>query len=211
MPGMYADGDYDLAGFAVGAVERDAAAAAHRHRARATCVLGLASSGLHSNGYSLVRKIVEPRLGRAAPFARQLGEALLDADPHLREAAAGGDPRPEALKGLAHITGGGLPGNVPRVPAGRAARRGSMRGAWPPPPVFGWLRAEGGVPTDEMLRTFNCGIGMVVVVAPEPTPDAVTRRPDRRRRDRARGRRHRAAPTAEADCIVEHADSLWRS
>jgi phosphoribosylformylglycinamidine cyclo-ligase len=115
----------------------------------------------------------------------------------------------QAIKGLAHITGGGLPGNVPRcLPDGLRARLDARQ--WKPPSVFGWLRAEGNVPTDDMLRTFNCGIGMVVVVARadvERVAHSLT----------AAGETVREvgviepAPTSEADCIVEHEDSLWRS
>src|SRR5258707_1551193 len=132
-------------------------------------VLGLASSGLHSNGYSLVRRIVE-RSGLGydarAPFAEvSLGQALLEptriyVKPLLAAIGATG-----AIKGLAHITGGGLPGNVPRcLPDGTRARLDARR--WPAPAVFRWLRDIGQVPTEDMLRTFNCGLGMIAVVAP---------------------------------------------
>ncbi len=165
MPGMYAAGDYDLAGFAVGAVERDALLP--RDVAPGNTLLGLASSGVHSNGFSLVRRIVaESGLPweAPAPFApgETLGAALLAPTrlyvrPVLALARAG------LLKAAAHITGGGLPGNLPRVlPAGVVAALDPD--GWQPPAVFGWLARSGGVATGEMLRVFNCGIGMVLVV-----------------------------------------------
>ncbi|MDZ5451997.1 phosphoribosylformylglycinamidine cyclo-ligase [Labrys sp. ZIDIC5] len=169
MPGMYADGDYDLAGFAVGAVERDAILP-RGSVAEGDVILGLASSGPHSNGYSLIRKIVElSGLGwdAPAPFAegKTLGEALLTptriyVKPLLAALKATGS----AVKALAHITGGGFPDNIPRVlPDGIAASIDLS--SFTPPPVFGWLSRTGGVEAHEMLRTFNCGIGMIVVTA----------------------------------------------
>jgi phosphoribosylformylglycinamidine cyclo-ligase len=174
MPGMYAAGDYDLAGFAVGAVERDqvltgAAVAA------GDVILGLASSGLHSNGFSLVRRIVEQAgldYAAAAPFAPalSLGEALLAptrlyVKPCLAALALGGIPG-GGIKALAHITGGGLIENIPRVlPKTLAAELDAA--CWTLPPVFRWLAATAGLDHHEMARTFNCGIGMVVVTAAE--------------------------------------------
>jgi phosphoribosylformylglycinamidine cyclo-ligase len=166
MPGMYAGGDFDLAGFAVGAMERGTALPSGI--AAGDVLLGLASSGVHSNGYSLVRRIVE-RAGldwtARAPFAEgTLGEELLHPTriyvrPALAAHRAGG------LHGLAHITGGGLTENLPRIlPAGLGAT--IDLDAWPLPPVFGWLAKAGGVAEAEMLRTFNCGIGMVAVADP---------------------------------------------
>jgi len=166
MPGMYAGGDFDLAGFAVGAMERGTGLPAGI--APGDVLIGLASSGVHSNGYSLVRRIVE-RAGLGwdapAPFAEgALGEELLHPTriyvrPALAAHRAGG------LHGLAHITGGGLTENLPRIlPAGLGAT--IDLDAWLLPPVFGWLRDAGGVAEAEMLRTFNCGIGMVAVVDP---------------------------------------------
>lgn len=169
MPGLYGEGDYDLAGFAVGAVEREAlidgsdVRAGHR-------LLGLASSGLHSNGFSLVRRVVAD-LGldyaAPAPFSgnSSLAEALLEptriyVKPCLEAIRLGG------VHALAHITGGGLPENLPRVlPEGLAAEIDTT--AWPRPPVFDWLAEAGEVPADDLYRTFNAGIGMVLVVAPE--------------------------------------------
>ncbi len=169
MPGMYAAGDYDLAGFAVGAVERDQIIDGSRVAA-GDVILGLASAGVHSNGFSLVRKIVEAAglsYGDPAPFdrSRPLGEALLIPTriyvKSCLAAARGGQ-----VKALAHITGGGLFENIPRVlPEGLAAEIDARR--WPLPPVFAWLSRAGGVADAEMARTFNCGIGMVLVVAPD--------------------------------------------
>jgi phosphoribosylformylglycinamidine cyclo-ligase len=171
LPGMYADRDFDLAGFAVGIVER-AALIDGSQIAPGDVLLGLASSGPHSNGYSLVRRIVA-RSGRpldAAFGAGTLGAALLAptriyVKPLLAAIASGG------VRGLAHITGGGLPLNVVRVlPAGVDAV--IHRDRWERPEVFRWLQAEGNVPEDDLLRTFNCGIGMVVV-AERSRADAV--------------------------------------
>ncbi len=165
MPGMYPPGDFDLAGFAVGAMERGAALPSGV--AEGDVVLGLASAGVHSNGFSLVRRVAEVAglgWGDAAPFADgALGAALLVPTrlyvrPALAAIRAGG------VHGLAHITGGGLTENLPRVlPEGLGAR--IDLGSWPLPPVFGWLRQAGGLSEAEMLRTFNAGIGMAVVVA----------------------------------------------
>jgi phosphoribosylformylglycinamidine cyclo-ligase len=167
MPGLYAGGDYDLAGFAVGAAERGTLLPRHDVEP-GDIVLGLASSGVHSNGFSLVRRIVETSglsLADTAPFdpSRSLGAALLEptrlyVKPILAALKAG-----PGIKALAHITGGGFPDNIPRVlPEGAAVALDLDR--VPVPPVFGWLARTGGVAQDEMLRTFNCGIGMIVVV-----------------------------------------------
>jgi phosphoribosylformylglycinamidine cyclo-ligase len=176
MPGMYAAGDYDLAGFAVGATERGTLLP-RRDIGPGDVLLGLGSSGVHSNGFSLVRRVLEAagghRLDAPAPFdagGETLGEALLRPTriyvrPLLALQRAG------LLKAAAHVTGGGLPGNVPRVlPEGVEAVLDA--GAWPVPPVFRWLaRAGGGIAADEMLRVFNCGIGMVAVVAEDTAED----------------------------------------
>jgi phosphoribosylformylglycinamidine cyclo-ligase len=168
MPGMYAGEDYDLAGFAVGAVERGRALTGESIRA-GDVVLGLASSGLHSNGFSLVRHIVDRSgfgYGAAAPFAAgTLGEALL-APTRIYVASCLAAHRARLLKGLAHITGGGFVENIPRILPDDVAVAIDAR-AWTVPPVFRWLAAAGGVAPAEMMRTFNCGIGMVAVVAPE--------------------------------------------
>lgn len=167
MPGLYASGDYDLAGFAVGAAERGSLLPAP-DIGSGDVVLGLASSGVHSNGYSLVRRIAAAAhagWGSAAPFApgQTLGEALL-APTRIYVKPVLAAHRAGLIKAAAHITGGGLPGNLPRVlPAGTAAALDAS--AWTPPPVFGWLARAGEVPAEEMLRVFNCGIGMALVVA----------------------------------------------
>jgi phosphoribosylformylglycinamidine cyclo-ligase len=166
MPGMYSGDDFDLAGFAVGAAERGNLLP--QAVAPGDAVLGLASAGVHSNGFSLVRRIVAASgLGwdAPAPFepGKTLGEALLTPTRlYVRSLLA--LHRAGLLKAAAHITGGGLPGNLPRVlPDDTVA---ALDGAsWPLPPVFRWLAATGGVAADEMLRVFNCGIGMAVVVA----------------------------------------------
>ncbi|MFZ5609038.1 MAG: phosphoribosylformylglycinamidine cyclo-ligase [Pseudomonadota bacterium] len=169
MPGLYKTGDYDLAGFAVGAVERGGLIDGRRV-APGDVVLGLASSGVHSNGFSLVRRLVE-QAGLAyaapAPFApgQSLGAALLTPTriyvKSCLAAARGGK-----VKALAHITGGGLIDNIPRVlPEGTRALLDAE--AWDLPPVFAWLREEGALSPFELARTFNCGIGMVAILAAE--------------------------------------------
>ena len=167
MPSMYPDGEYDLAGFAVGAVEKSQILDGSGI-VPGDVVLGLESSGPHSNGYSLVRKIIEraqPDLG-ADFHGRPLGHVLLEPTRlYVKPVLSALGALPGAIKGLAHITGGGLVENVPRVlPEG--TRAVLQRDAWPRLPVFEWLQAQGGVSDDEMHRVFNCGIGMVVVVAP---------------------------------------------
>jgi phosphoribosylformylglycinamidine cyclo-ligase len=179
MPGLYGRGDYDLAGFAVGAAERGTLLPRMDAIKEGDVILGLASSGVHSNGYSLVRRIVDVSRvmwGDACPFAPEmtLGEALLTPTriyvKPLLEVLRGAHA--QGLKALAHITGGGFPDNIPRVlPEGFAAHINLDR--IQPPAVFGWLAKVGNVEEHEMLRTFNCGIGMVIVVAAEYA-DAVT-------------------------------------
>ncbi len=172
MPGMYADGDYDVAGFAVGAVER-AGLLTGADMAAGDMVLGLASSGVHSNGFSLVRQVAKDAgldWSAAAPFdpAINLGDALLAptriyVKACLAAIGAGG------VRGLAHITGGGLLENIPRVlPAGLGVHL--TPGSWSPLPVFGWLAGTGVAP-EEMARTFNCGIGMAVIVQADREAD----------------------------------------
>jgi phosphoribosylaminoimidazole synthetase len=170
MPGLYATGDYDLAGFAVGAAERGALLP----RADMTAgdsVIGLAASGLHSNGFSLVRRIVADagHNWRAdAPFAPEtsLGAALLTPTRIYVKPLLAAIRQTGAVKALAHITGGGLTENLPRVLPGHLAAEIDLA-RLAPPPVFRWLAREGGIAEAEMLRTFNCGVGMVVVCAPE--------------------------------------------
>lgn len=180
MPGMYAPGDYDLAGFCVGAVERDQLLDGSRVEA-GDLIVGIASSGAHSNGYSLVRRIIAERewdLAAEAPFLPgvSLGEALLEPTriyvrpllPLVRDGA---------IRALAHITGGGLLENVPRVlPAGLRAQIDAA--SWEFPPLFALLQEGGSVAPEEMARTFNCGIGMVAIVAPADAEPVIARLAD---------------------------------
>ena len=172
MPGMYPDGEYDLAGFAVGAVEKSEIIDGKSIGA-GDVVIGLASSGAHSNGYSLVRKIIE----RAQPdlngdfHGRKLADVLMEptriyVKPLLALMAS------MQVKGLAHITGGGLVENVPRV-LPEAVTAVLEKSAWPRPPLFDWLQREGGVADAEMHRVFNCGIGMVIVVSADLADKAI--------------------------------------
>jgi phosphoribosylformylglycinamidine cyclo-ligase len=168
MPGLYKAGDYDLAGFSVGAVERDAVLP--RGVAAGDVVLGLASSGLHSNGYSLARRVVETsglRWEAACPFASgvTLGEAMLAPTRIYVRSCLAAIRESDGVKALAHITGGGFTENIPRVlPEALSARIDLAR--VPVLPVFKWLAATGGIAESEMLRTFNCGVGMIAVVEP---------------------------------------------
>ena len=194
MPGFYAAGEYDLAGFIVGVVDRDALIDGHSLRP-GDRLIGLASSGLHTNGYSLARQIVFAKLGlgvqsRVPELQATIGDALLQ--PHRsylkiigplldRTSSEARSPtsdvtdlgprtsdlgRQAMLKGLAHITGGGITDNLPRIlPEGISAQ--IHRGAWPVPPLFSFLERAGDVPVDDMYRTFNMGIGMIVACAPE--------------------------------------------
>ena len=197
MPGMYADGDYDLAGFAVGAVERGEQLTGNRV-IPGDIILGLESSGFHSNGYSLIRRIIaetDRSLGRPAPFdlSRTLGDALLTPT-RIYVQSLLPEIRAHRIKALAHITGGGLLENVPRVlPLGTHARifTGDLlesipdalptpqravidTGTWSLPPAFAWLQQLGRLAPDEMARTFNCGIGMVAVIATDDVESVMT-------------------------------------
>ena len=174
MPGMYAGKDYDLAGFAVGAAERGQILTGE-DVAAGDVILGLASSGVHSNGYSLVRRIVEKAdlsYEDDAPFqpGTKLGAALLTptriyVKPVLAAVRAG------TVKALAHITGGGLTDNIPRVlPEGLGVALDAT--AWPLLPVFRWMADSAAISDDDLARTFNCGIGMVVIVAPDKADEA---------------------------------------
>jgi phosphoribosylformylglycinamidine cyclo-ligase len=155
MPGMYPEGEYDLAGFCVGVVEKDRIIDGRSIRA-GDAILGLASNGAHSNGYSLIRRILERSKPPSGFDLLEPTRIYVKAVLQLLEKLP--------VKGLAHITGGGLVGNVPRIlPAGTLAR--IRKDAWPHPEIFKWLQREGKVAEDEMHRVFNCGIGMVVVVA----------------------------------------------
>ena len=176
MPGMYHGKDYDLAGFSVGAVERDKVLP-RADVAAGDVVLGLASSGVHSNGFSLVRKIVADQklsYDAPAPFdpARKLGQALLTPTKiYVKSALAA--VKAGHVKAMAHITGGGLLENIPRVlPEGLGVRLNAR--SWQAPPVFAWLAKAGNIEPLEMARTFNCGIGLVVIVA-KADVDATTK------------------------------------
>ena len=172
MPGMYPPGEYDLAGFAVGVVEKERILDGSRIAA-GDVVLGLASSGAHSNGYSLIRRILE----RAKPdlsgdfYGHRFSEVILAPTRiYVKPVLALFDQI--AVKGLAHITGGGLLENVPRILSDDLTAE-IEASAWPRPPLFAWLQAEGSVDGEEMLRVFNCGVGMVVVVAEQDATRAM--------------------------------------
>ena len=173
MPGMYPPGEYDLAGFAVGAVEKSKIITG-QDIAAGDVVLGLPSSGAHSNGYSLVRKIIErARPALDAPFedGKTLAESVMAptriyVKPMLSVLAA------LPVKGMAHITGGGLRENIPRV-LPKTVKAVIERSSWQRPKIFQWLQSEGGVAEDEMHRVFNCGIGMAVIVARENVSQAL--------------------------------------
>jgi phosphoribosylformylglycinamidine cyclo-ligase len=170
MPGLYSNGDYDLAGFAVGAAERGSLLP-RQDIAAGDAVIGLASSGLHSNGYSLVRKIVERSevgLAGPAPFApiTTLGGALLTPTRLYVKSCLRAIRETDAVKGLAHITGGGFTDNIPRVLPKHLGVRIDLA-QLTVLPVFKWLAEQGGIAEPEMLRTFNCGVGMIAIVRRE--------------------------------------------
>ena len=162
MPGMYADGDYDLAGFAVGAVEKSAIIDG-TGICPGDAVIGLASSGPHSNGYSLIRRIVEQSgSDLSSGFGdRTLGETLLEPT-RIYVVSVLEAMKAVSIKGLAHITGGGLLENIPRILPENVVAELRADG-WARPPIFDWLQRVGNVEQNEMLRVFNCGIGMVIV------------------------------------------------
>jgi phosphoribosylformylglycinamidine cyclo-ligase len=172
LPDFYRPGDYDMAGFCVGIVERDHIITGKMIRP-GDVVLGLASSGLHSNGYSLVRKVVFEHAGLkvgdfVAELGRTVGEELLEPTRiyvrPLKHVLEHYPVKRRVVRGLAHITGEGLPGNIPRVlpPGQRVFLR---KGSWPVPPVFGWLQSFGNIADDEMYRVFNMGIGFVIIAS----------------------------------------------
>jgi phosphoribosylformylglycinamidine cyclo-ligase len=180
MPDMYAEGDVELVGFGVGVVERDMLIDGSSI-SQGDALIGLASSGLHSNGYSLVRRIVDAGVragrfdlrGEVPELNTSLASALL-APTRIYVKPVLNLMRDFALKGVVHVTGGGFVGNVPRVlPKGVRAHLDA--GAWPRPAIFGFLQREGGISDDEMLRVFNCGIGLVVVVPREQAADVIDR------------------------------------
>ncbi len=164
MPGLYAGEDYDLAGFCVGVVEKDAIITADNVRP-GDCLIGLASSGPHSNGYSLIRKILDcSEASLATPLARvTLGEALLAPTRIYVQSLLQLSQQVE-IHALAHITGGGLTENLPRV-LPQTTQAVINPEAWPRPPGFDWIQQHGAITDAEMLRTFNCGIGMVVCIS----------------------------------------------
>ena len=168
MPSMYPDGEYDLAGFAVGAVEKSQIIDGSTIRP-GDVVLGLASSGAHSNGYSLIRKVIEiakPEL-EADFHGRKLKDVIMEPTRiYVKSLLALMEKRAGLVKGMAHITGGGLLENVPRVLADNVTAV-LKKDAWQMPPLFQWLQQAGNVDAQEMYRVFNCGIGMVVIVAAE--------------------------------------------
>ena len=210
MPGMYKGGDYDLAGFAVGAVERgkliDGSTVVP-----GDVILGLASNGVHSNGFSLVRKIVEVaklRYADPAPFlsGQTIGQALLTPTRiYVQSCLAAA--RTGTVKAMAHITGGGLLENVPRVlPAGTVAELDA--GSWRLSPVFVWLKSKAGLSLHELCRTFNCGIGMVVVVGEADADLAEQVLSDSGEIVRRIGR-IRTQVGDEPQCQVVNADRVW--
>ena len=167
---MYADGDYDLAGFAVGAVERDAVLP-RKDIQSGDVIIGLASSGPHSNGYSLIRRLVEQQnLNWSSPdptgSSLSLAEALLTPTKVYVKPLLATLKTVKNVKGLVHITGGGFQENLPRILTPDLTAHVDLT-AWEIPTIFNWLQQAGNMAMTEMLRTFNCGIGMTVIVAPE--------------------------------------------
>jgi len=207
MPGMYAPGDYDLAGFCVGAVERGEVLDGSRIRG-GDAIVGIASSGAHSNGFSLVRRIVADRgwdLGAEAPFLPgvSLGEALLEPTRIYVKALL---PliRHRLVHGLAHITGGGLLENIPRVlPEGLRAKVDAS--AWEFPPLFALLQQGGAIAPEEMARTFNCGIGMVAIVPDTDSVKIIERLTESGEQARVIGRIVEGA----RGCAVEGPRGVW--
>jgi phosphoribosylformylglycinamidine cyclo-ligase len=180
MPGFYAAGEYDVAGFIVGAVERERLIDGSRIRA-GDLLIGLPSSGLHTNGYSLARRIAFEIVGLDASdpvdeLGATIGDVLLA--PHRSYLSAIRPLLPSGvIRGIAHITGGGITDNLPRIlPDSVSARIDT--GSWVVPPVFRWLQRSGNVPLDDMRRTFNMGVGLIVVTAPGDAPIVLTQLPD---------------------------------
>jgi len=171
MPGIYSPGEYDLAGFCVGVVEKDQIIDGSHIRA-GDQVLGLASSGLHSNGYSLARAVLERSSAALDQSIGEttLGEALL-APTRIYVRSILALLKAVPIHGIAHITGGGLPGNIPRILPGNCDCRIDAT-AWPRPEIFQWLQSEGSIDDTEMLRTFNCGIGLVIIVSSDTAAQA---------------------------------------
>lgn len=175
MPGFYSDGEYDIAGFAVGSVKKESVIDGSRIKA-GDVILGIASSGVHSNGFSLVRKVIEvakTSLHAPAPWdpSQSIGHALLTPTVlYVRDVMK--LVKTVDVRGLVHMTGGGFPENIPRVvPKGLASK--IERSSWTVPPLFQWVQEAGGVSDAEMFRTFNMGVGMVVVVPKEDVDKSV--------------------------------------
>ena len=178
MPGLYREGDFDLAGFAVGAVERNGILPAHNRMQEGDIIIGVESSGIHSNGLSLARRVIEEsglRYGSRAPFPAEgvetLGEALLV--PTRLYVRSGLEAIGAGATAFAHITGGGITENLPRVLPDDFDAQIELA-TWHPPGLFAWLAREAGIEESEMLRTFNCGIGLVAVASPDRAPDVIT-------------------------------------
>jgi phosphoribosylformylglycinamidine cyclo-ligase len=209
MPGMYAPGDYDLAGFCVGAVERGELLDGSRVTP-GDAIVGIASSGIHSNGFSLVRRIIAERrwdLAAEAPFLPRvgLGEALLEPTriyvKPLLPLVRGG-----LIKALAHITGGGLLENIPRVlPEGCRAEIDA--GAWEHPPLFALLQDGGAIEPQEMARTFNCGIGMVAIVSADEADAVIARLKESGEKARVIG----AIRSGARGCTIQGSPGSWNS
>ena len=207
MPGMYAEGDYDLAGFCVGAVERDRVLTG-REIGAGDVLLGIASSGVHSNGFSLVRRLAADKawkLDRPALFDRdRLLIDVLMAPTRIYVASLLPLLRAGRIKGLAHITGGGLLENVPRaLPIETHAVIDAD--SWPLPPLMAFMQAQGGIEPKEMARTFNCGIGMVVAVAPDAADGVAAALADAGETVYAIG----AVQASERGCTVRGSVGTW--
>lgn len=172
MPGMYPAGEYDLAGFAVGCVEQEAMIDG-KSISSGDVVIGLASSGAHSNGYSLIRKLIDKSgIDMDSDFHGRPFRDVVMAPTRIYVKSMLSLMQEVKVKGMAHITGGGITENIPRVlPEGLTAE--IKKGSWTMPPLFTWLQAQGNVEEQEMYRTFNCGIGMTVIVAASDAARAV--------------------------------------
>jgi phosphoribosylformylglycinamidine cyclo-ligase len=189
MPGFYSAGEYDIAGFIVGAVEREQIVDG-RHIKVGDRLIGLPSTGLHTNGYSLARRILFEKLGlRVDSLVPELGDTVAGTLLRIHRSYLK-CVRPllerQLVKGMAHITGGGIPGNLPRIlPEGTGAR--IARGSWAVPPLFSFLQSAGDVPREEMFRTFNMGIGLILVCAPDQAELAIGMLRDEREEPRLIG------------------------
>jgi phosphoribosylformylglycinamidine cyclo-ligase len=209
MPGMYAEGDYDLAGFCVGAAERgqliDGSAISS-----GDAIVGIASSGVHSNGFSLVRRIIADNgwdLSAEAPFMPgvSLGDTLLEPT-RIYVKPLLGLVRNGLIHGLAHITGGGLLENVPRIlPAGCRAQIDAR--AWEFPPLFALLQEGGSIAAEEMARTFNCGIGMVAITSADDADEVIARLAEAGEKAQLIGR----VESGERGCTVRGPRGIWAS